>query len=198
MSNGSASCDTDTGPRLSLSTIARRVGSPRARKMRSMSGFFLDMVCRFRTRTWHLYVENQPPTSLFSWPSSLRHPASRMAGPSEPSKNAPWCVKIRSVQSPSAGTRSDQRRRNVSVAKRHRGGNHNALVGDDVLVVAIARQDRPGERGTGLEAITRPLNPSRRKSISNCSTSWYSLSTNQRRFFAGSAKAANTRSGQAG
>src|SRR5215469_15457723 len=42
MSSGPASPETDIGPWLSFSIIARRLGSPSAWKTRSMSGFFLS------------------------------------------------------------------------------------------------------------------------------------------------------------
>src|SRR5258707_2148628 len=60
MSRGSANRETDMGPWLSLSTIARRVGSPRAWKTRSMLTFWLGMLANGRQLFCQLFQQFAP------------------------------------------------------------------------------------------------------------------------------------------
>ena len=87
ISSGIARREADIAPTLSLSTIARRVGSPSAWKTRSIFTFCLDMNQRLSKK-----ILIYRTSSFSSRSNSELQPASRIFAPSEPSKNAACSV----------------------------------------------------------------------------------------------------------
>src|ERR1700733_11699359 len=87
MPSGMAKIVAETGASLSLSTIARRVGSPSAWKTRSMLTFCLGIASGLSRKDVHYRA-----SSFASCSNSALQPVSRIFAPSEPSKKAACSV----------------------------------------------------------------------------------------------------------
>ena len=138
------------------------------------------------------------PAPLQDFSRSSRHPSLRISGASAPSKNAACSVKTRvRARRPPITAQTWQVMPRIASRPSPSCRRAQSVIRHDVLICRLIRTHHPLVR-TALDAKSRALPATHSKVHLEFSVSEPSSSRNQRRFFTGSANAANTRCGVAG